>query len=208
MSVMEQWHIPHKHNKHTGAQYEPVLLFPRSQLSHWGVSHLSCPITADTAVKLSNKSVSKGSSAPPADRLTGWMTGCLFLALPELQLGLRYQRPEHGQKGARGSIKIYVSGQLHGLMRHFAGEGWAVVCAVIIILITILIVCSIDALRGISSFIPKPLRIKLTLILHPKLYLILHLQHVTFLPNYLNSYFFPIWKLFGRWGWLKLLFHL
>lgn len=122
MSVMEQWHIPHKHNKHTGTQYEPVLLFPRSQLSHWGVSHLSCSITADTAVKLSNKSVSKGSSAPPADRLTGWMTGCLFLALPELQLGLRCQRPEHGQKGARGSIKIYVS----GLILQVRDEQWLV----------------------------------------------------------------------------------
>ncbi len=58
---------------HTHTQHEPVLLFPRSQFSHWGVSHLSCPITGDTAVKLSNKSVSQRNSAPPAARLTGWL---------------------------------------------------------------------------------------------------------------------------------------
>lgn len=43
----------------------PVL--PRSQLSHRGAGNLSCPITEDTAVKLSNKSVSEGGRAPPAD---------------------------------------------------------------------------------------------------------------------------------------------
>lgn len=56
----------HEHDKNTLSKSQPVLLFPRSQLSHGGVSHLSCPITADTAVKLSNKSVSLRCSAPPA----------------------------------------------------------------------------------------------------------------------------------------------
>lgn len=62
----------HKHDKNTLSRSQPVLLFPRSQLSHGGVSHLSCPITADTAVKLSNKSVSLRCSAPPADRPFLW----------------------------------------------------------------------------------------------------------------------------------------
>ena len=103
---------------YTHTQWEPFLLFPRSQFSHWGVSHLSCPITADTVVKLSNKSVSRRSSAPPAARLTGWMTGWLAAhlhTLLQLQKGLSYQRPLHGHRGARDWVQIYASGQLCGV---------------------------------------------------------------------------------------------
>lgn len=88
----ERWHI----HVHEHEQCEPVLLFPRSRLSHWGVSHLSCPFTADTAVKLSNKSMSQRSSAPPADQLTVWMTGWLLVSYP----ARASIRPLIGQKWA------------------------------------------------------------------------------------------------------------
>lgn len=96
--MVEHWHVVYAHtlrytHTHTHAQCEPALLFLRSGLSHWGVSHLSCPITADTAVKLSNKSVSQSSSAPPADRLTGCLTGWL-LVFPTAKFAIRPEIPE------------------------------------------------------------------------------------------------------------------
>lgn len=85
--------------KHTvPVRDSPVL--PRSQLSHWGAGHLSCPITEDTAVKLSNKSVSEGGRAPPADRVTAWK-------LPRLQLGLRYPPSQTTEELGRWSKQTY-----------------------------------------------------------------------------------------------------
>lgn len=78
---------------HTQTLCEPALLFPSSPLSHYRVSHLSSPITVDTTVKLSNKSVSQGSTAPPADWLTGWLTDWLHVSHPA-RGAIRAQMPK------------------------------------------------------------------------------------------------------------------
>lgn len=95
-----QRHTLDKHNKHTLAVRDgPVL--PGSRLSHRGAGNLSCPITGDAAVKLSNKSVSGGGSAPPC-----WLcdrpNNCLSTSSSSATDTMRARVPPRSQPGGPG----------------------------------------------------------------------------------------------------------